>query len=225
MRWSRILGMSLACIACLLALFFAFDIQPTHESLIFNSVIDNYYIDTGAQNSVTSIYLNYRIFDTVFEALMLLVSVMGVVHFSRHGDDKLSGEQNIILQKVSGKTVKNMISLVVPTIILLGLYLIINGHNTPGGGFQGGAALSAAFICVYLVRPDKSINFYAYEKAEKYIFLLIVAVATSFAVSGLYLNFPQFNTAYMVIMNILIGLKVFCGLTIIFYRFVHYEDI
>lgn len=44
----------------------------------------NYYKDTAAQNIVTAIYLNYRVYDTLFEALMLLVSVIGIIHFSRH---------------------------------------------------------------------------------------------------------------------------------------------
>ncbi len=225
MRWFRISGTFLCVIACVATLFFSLQIEPSAQKPLFNSVMENYKHDTNAENAVASVYLNYRIFDTIFEALMLLVSVMGVVHFSRHDFDENENEQKINSEKISGKTQKNVIALVVPIVILLGLYLIVNGHNTPGGGFQGGAALSAAMICTYLVRPEKTINFYKYEKAEKYLFLLLLAVATSFAVSNLYLSFPQFNIMYMMIMNFLIGLKVFCGLTIIFYRFVHYEDI
>ncbi|MDA3845261.1 MAG: hypothetical protein PF505_01790 [Vallitaleaceae bacterium] len=43
--------------------------------------------DTGALNSVTGIYLNYRVFDTLFETLVLLVSVIGIIYFSRHEGD------------------------------------------------------------------------------------------------------------------------------------------
>ncbi len=49
--------------------------------------IYNSYADTGASNSVTGIYLNYRIFDTLFETLLLLVSVIGIIYFSRHKGD------------------------------------------------------------------------------------------------------------------------------------------
>jgi len=38
--------------------------------------------DTGASNAVTAIYLNYRVFDTLFEALLLLVGVVAVIYFS-----------------------------------------------------------------------------------------------------------------------------------------------
>ncbi|NSW89206.1 MAG: DUF4040 domain-containing protein [Firmicutes bacterium] len=47
----------------------------------------DYYVkffkqDTGANNAVTAIYLNYRVFDTLFEALLLLISVIAVIYFS-----------------------------------------------------------------------------------------------------------------------------------------------
>ncbi len=223
MRLFRACAMIITAVACILTLFLVSDIEAAQTRPIFNYVMQNYTEQTGANNSVASIYLNYRIFDTVFEALMLLVSVMGVVHFSRHEENH--NEEHLITQSKKAKSNKSSIAFIVPFILMLGMYIIINGHNTPGGGFQGGAALSAALICVYLVKPEKTINFYKYEMIEKYIFLLIVLLSVTFAVSALYLSYPSLNVYYLIAMNILIGLKVFCGLTIIFYRFVHFEDV
>lgn len=45
---------------------------------------ENFFADTGSQNGVTAIYLNYRVFDTIFEALLLLISIIGIIHFSSH---------------------------------------------------------------------------------------------------------------------------------------------
>jgi multicomponent Na+:H+ antiporter subunit B len=42
--------------------------------------------DTGAANAVTAIYLNYRMYDSIFETLILLVSVSAVIHFSWRKD-------------------------------------------------------------------------------------------------------------------------------------------
>ena len=42
--------------------------------------------DTGAQNAVAAIYLDYRVFDTILEALLLLISIIAVIHFSRQED-------------------------------------------------------------------------------------------------------------------------------------------
>jgi len=41
--------------------------------------------DTGARNAVAAIYLNYRMYDTLFEALMLLVSIIAMIHFFKAG--------------------------------------------------------------------------------------------------------------------------------------------
>lgn len=43
-----------------------------------------HYQDTGSFNAVTAIYLDYRVFDTLFETLLLVVSVIAIIYFSRH---------------------------------------------------------------------------------------------------------------------------------------------
>jgi multicomponent Na+:H+ antiporter subunit B len=47
-------------------------------------VIKNAYAETGAPNAVTAIYLFYRYYDTLFEALMLLFSIIAVIYMSVH---------------------------------------------------------------------------------------------------------------------------------------------
>jgi multicomponent Na+:H+ antiporter subunit B len=38
----------------------------------------------------------------------------------------------------------------VPPTILIGLYIVAHGHQTPGGGFQGGVILATALLVTYL---------------------------------------------------------------------------
>jgi multicomponent Na+:H+ antiporter subunit B len=42
--------------------------------------------------------------------------------------------------------------LIVPFILLFAVYVIVHGHDSPGGGFQGGTILAAAMILIRLVR-------------------------------------------------------------------------
>jgi multicomponent Na+:H+ antiporter subunit B len=42
--------------------------------------------------------------------------------------------------------------MLIPFILLFAVYVIAHGHDSPGGGFQGGAILAAAIILVRLVR-------------------------------------------------------------------------
>ncbi len=222
MKKMRIVGFLLALVAAVLTFFLSFPTMAAKTPILFEAIMNNYVTDTHAENAVASVYLHYRVFDTVFEALMLLVSVMGVVHFSRHEHDV----QAVAFFGTATKKKRpiSIIALILPIIMMLGFYLIVNGHNTPGGGFQGGAALSSVFICVYLVKPQKVIRLHAYERLEKLLFLALAMLALTFAASSLYLGHPEYNIAYLILMNGLIGIKVFCGLTLVFYRFVHYED-
>ena len=47
--------------------------------------VENYEDDTAARNAVAAIYLNYRVYDTLFEALLLLIAIVGIVHFFKIG--------------------------------------------------------------------------------------------------------------------------------------------
>lgn len=50
--------------------------------------VGNFYEDTKAQNAVAGIVLNYRVYDTLFEALTLLISVVAVSHFYHGKEDE-----------------------------------------------------------------------------------------------------------------------------------------
>jgi multicomponent Na+:H+ antiporter subunit B len=58
--------------------------QTVAEAPIAAYYIKNAYHDTASVNVVTGIYLNYRYYDTLFEALMLLFSIIGVIYMSIH---------------------------------------------------------------------------------------------------------------------------------------------
>ena len=46
--------------------------------------------------------------------------------------------------------IQTSVRLMVPFIQLFGLYVIVHGHYSPGGGFQGGVILGASFILLAL---------------------------------------------------------------------------
>ena len=87
MNRQSMISFLLCLIGCLLVLYFSSMSITGDTTPLFHLVMNNYAKDTLAENAVAAIYLNYRIFDTIFEALMLLVSVMGVIHFSRHKEE------------------------------------------------------------------------------------------------------------------------------------------
>lgn len=58
----------------------------------------------------------------------------------------------IVRERAAGRKVgesliiQTAVRILVPFIQLFGLYVIVHGHYSPGGGFQGGVVLGASFI-------------------------------------------------------------------------------
>ncbi|MFU8780110.1 MAG: hypothetical protein ACNA71_03695 [Kiritimatiellia bacterium] len=59
----------------------------TTEPMITNHVIHHFHEETGARNAVAAILLNYRMFDTIFEALILLTAIVGMHQFLPRAED------------------------------------------------------------------------------------------------------------------------------------------
>lgn len=75
-------------ILCIVLLMASIEIQPIASTKdLYAYITTNFQAQTGSLNAVTAIYLDYRMFDTLFETLLLLVSVIGIIYFSRHKGD------------------------------------------------------------------------------------------------------------------------------------------
>lgn len=225
-RIIHIVRISFAVIGAGLVLFLFLNHAETLDTPLMDYFTADFYEQTGAQNSVASIYLNYRVFDTLFEALMLMVSVMEVINVSWKNThaEQYQYEKDDLNRKNNSEIVIRMVGIIYPFVLLIGLYIIINGHVSPGGGFQGGAILATALITRYLVYPNFDLDLHILEKLEKILFLTIVMTPVLYVFMQIQpADTTLSNQIYMIFMNSLIGLKVFSGLSIIFYRFVFYE--
>jgi len=111
-----------------------------------------------------------------------------------------------------------------PFIIVFGFYLITYGHLSPGGGFQGGVALASGAVLLLLCQgqsvlnkfiPVKKIN---YIEAFGYLSFILIGAA------GLFIKAMP-GTVIIFILNLIIGLKVGAGITLIcYYLFIEKED-
>ena len=205
----------------LLALFIYFIPHSDASPYLKDMYLARFAQDVGGENTVTAVYLGYRMYDTLFEALMLLVSVVGVAHMSWYTDETANEHLRGISK--SDKIATFTIRMVCPAILLYGVYLILNGHLSPGGGFQGGVAIATFFICRYLIHHINDISFKKMMIVEKLTFAAIVLLAVFFILLGIYVYSPVMRTAYLMLMNTLIGMKVACGFIILFYRYIAFE--
>ena len=118
--------------------------------------------------------------------------------------------------------VQTTAKILLPFIILFGAYVIINGADSVGGGFQGGAVISAAFIVRWIISPEQDIDIRFMKMAERVFLLALVLTGMLLMGQSMAMRFVS-GRVWMLGINVLIGIKVACGLTIIFYRFVFFE--
>lgn len=203
-----------------------------------NNEVSRRYIEqgmeeTGAVNIVAGMILDYRAFDTLGESNVLFIAACAVLILLRlpsagdggvhttalleaEADDRMYEPKNdMILQHAA--------TLLVPLILLFGVYVIMNGHISPGGGFSGGAIMGAGLI-LYL-------NAFGFKKTERFFtyktFRIVSLCALSFyALSKCYSFFTGANHLPSVItpgtpgmlfsaglipyLNIAVGLVVCC---------------
>ncbi|MDF1614416.1 hydrogen gas-evolving membrane-bound hydrogenase subunit E [Desulfurivibrio dismutans] len=116
--------------------------------------------ETGAHNLVTAVLLNYRGMDTFGEVLVLFTALCagfavllaaarnGNKHYRQPPAPQESGAVPVI---AVSPVVSFVVRLLAPFIALFAAYVILKGHLSPGGGFQGGMILGALFIALTLV--------------------------------------------------------------------------
>jgi len=207
--------------AGLFALFVYFVPTGPASTYLKDQYLSMFMADVGGQNAVTAIYLGYRVYDTLFEALILVVSVVAVAHMSWYSGETVSDGQHSEIEN-SGMAIFTM-RIICPLILIFGVYLIMNGHVSAGGGFQGGLAVASFFICRYMIYNVYDIPVQRVMKMEELVFISIIVVAALAVFLGAtaFVYIPQ--AVYLVAMNVLIGLKVTCGFFILFYRHITIE--
>ena len=62
--------------------------------------------------------------------------------------------------------IQTAVRLLVPFIQLFGMYVIVHGHYSPGGGFQGGVILGASFVVLALAFDQQFSMKYMSETAN-----------------------------------------------------------
>lgn len=212
--------------AFLCALFLYFLPDDTVNTYLRDLYVLRFAQDVGGENAVTAIYLGYRVYDTLFEALILVIAVVAVSHMSWFEKTSVPDGKHSEIEH-SGMSVFT-IRIIAPILLLFGVYLIMNGHISPGGGFQGGVAVAAFFICRYMIYNIYDIAISKIIKLEELVFVVAVLIAVFVIFLGTMAHVPEaflqvYQEFYLLAMNILIGMKVACAFIVLFYRYIAIE--
>jgi len=174
-------------------------------------------VEAGAENVVTDVILNYRGFDTNGEVTVIftaLAAVLAVLLGVRKDAGPVAGEPRA-MSPVS-PVVSFVVRLLAPFVALFAIYVILNGHVSPGGGFQGGAIIGALVIVTTVIVGRSQAEALVPARARR---LLQAAAPLTFVCIGIagllmfgdYLAFPRvadlawLRTAWLIAIEMGIG--------------------
>jgi multicomponent Na+:H+ antiporter subunit B len=111
-------------------------------------------------NVVTAVLGSYRAYDTLGEVFVVFTAGIGVLFLLSAGRGRAGRRSSASAPDTSIGLRSHVIPLVVgrllsPFILLFGLYVQFHGEYGPGGGFQAGALIAAAFILFALVEGEE----------------------------------------------------------------------
>ncbi len=121
--------------------------------------------------------------------------------------------------------ITRIVGLLYPFMLLLGFYIILNGHYTPGGGFQGGSVLATLFIARYVVYPVEDLDDETFHLYERLFLALILLAPILVLFTGTVSAYPEYRALYLTVMDVFIGLQVGLGLAVVVFRFAFFEGV
>ena len=168
--------------------------------------------ETGAANTVTSVVVTYRGFDTLGEVTVLFIAAIGLgAVFSTRRKQTGAPPQSASLILRTG------CRFLFPLILVFGAYVFVHGHLTPGGGFQGGVIVASGFLLAYLGCADLKVHRRGLSVAESLAgSAFVLAGLAGLALGGDFLmNVPAkgaahtlFSAGLIPVIYVAIGFKV-----------------
>ena len=188
--------------------------------------------ELGAPNIITGILLTYRGFDTLGEVAVLFMVAAGVglvlgERAPRRREEPVPAEPEALT--ASSELVQNGAAILLPLIAIFAAYIIMNGHLSAGGGFQGGAIIASGVMLLLLSKPEYSIDhdFLGITESLAGVLFVLVGIAGLIFARGFLdsraLPLGEFGAFFSAgtipVMSVLLGIKVGCELSVIVDRF------
>jgi len=141
----------------------------TPPDTIADFFVEKAYSEGGGRNVVNVILVDFRGFDTFGEITVLgivALTVFALLRRFRPAPDSIERPEQQLIQRSfdeaepdreAGATAAEYLYVpsvimqwMFPVVIVLAAYLLLRGHDAPGGGFAAGVAMAAGFILQYM---------------------------------------------------------------------------
>ena len=221
------------CIALVGVLLLAVSCLPPNGNADnpVNNTVSRRYIEsglqeTGALNIVSGMILTYRAFDTFGETNVLFIATCCVMILLMLDDAILKKEavSNDRRFEPKNDTILQGVAFVLcPVIFIFGIYIILNGHLSPGGGFSGGAVMGSGLILYVAAfgfkKTQRFFDEHIYKIAKITALCMYGLIGTYFYMTGangmdnhIPLGIPGhiLSSGIILPINVCVGLEVAC---------------
>jgi multicomponent Na+:H+ antiporter subunit B len=186
--------------------------------------------EIGIPNAVTSVLASYRAFDTLGEVVVIFTAGVGVLALLMRTDlprapasASASMHEHMVLRVVA--------KMLIPLILLFGLYVQFHGEYGPGGGFQAGVIFASAFFLYAMLfglnAAKRVVNSTVVQVLSAVGVLLYGSVGVVSLLSGV--NFLDYNALSddpihaqhvgIIVIELGVGITVTTVMIIIFFAF------
>ena len=199
-----------------------------------NEVVERYVEkgleETGAVNMVAGMILDYRAFDTFGESSVLFLAVTCVTMLlmrdknnTSKDEDLLTAREYVIEGYEEDIILTKIARLLIPCALVYGIYVVLNGHISPGGGFSGGTIMGSALILFAvsfgMIRMSRFFTYATFKKVTSCA-LLVYAASKAYSFftganhleSHIPLGTPGaiLSSGLILILDICVGIVVAC---------------
>lgn len=196
------------------------------ENMVSERYIEKGLEETGAVNIVSGMILTYRAFDTFGETNVLFIAaccVMIMLMLDEVALEKLEKNNDRRFEPKNDPILKMAASFLCPVIFIFAIYIMLNGHLSPGGGFSGGAILGAGLILYVsafgFVKTQRFFNEKIYKIAKITALCTYGIIGSYFYITGangianhIPLGIPEhiLSSGIILPINVAVGIEVAC---------------
>jgi multicomponent Na+:H+ antiporter subunit B len=194
--------------------------------------------ERATANAIASVTFDQRGTDTMGEEFILFAAVLGACVLLRRDPDEYAdpGAEEAASDRPSPGPSPEMIRLagyvVLPFVVVAGIYVIAHGHLTPGGGFQGGIVLATALHLLYIagdypalrrLRRRRWFEIGEASAAAAYVILGLVGLAATGAFLSNLLPYGSLgllgSAGTVPLLNVAVGLEVGSAMVLLLAEF------
>lgn len=132
---------------------FTYAVMSRDYSSIAGYFLANSLTEGGGHNVVNVILVDFRGYDTFGEISVLALAALGVFALLQGMRLPPAASGPFASRRIAhAQLLQTLTRLLLPMTLLFGIYILLRGHNAPGGGFIAGLIVASALMTQYLAR-------------------------------------------------------------------------